>query len=151
MILEDLIKDLPEDEQEKILSQTEENKNKSREQLLKYYKNKSFQEILRNLPEDGTILRPMVGEVVKVTQDYKKHASNDEHDTDGMEIEVRMVKAAVDNDGTGWYLTPDKGVTCLISLYSFDNVLEFDGDLYITALEVMRTSKTGRALVCRAI
>ena len=146
MTLEELLVDkgLSEDEITLIVTRNQEKQKESHKQLTEHYENKSFQEVLKMLPLEGTILRPMVGDVVKVSQDWK---TND----DGEVIEVRMVKTAVDKEGTGWFLTNDRGVTCLIVLHSFENVIVRDKEMYVTALEVVRTSSTGRALVCKAL
>lgn len=149
MTLEELLKDrgLSEEEMKFIIKRNQEKQAESHKQLIDHYENQSFQEVLKTLPVEGTILRPMVGDVVKVKQDWKTNDSNDDDEL----IEVRMVKAAVDKEGTGWYLNSDRGVTCLIVLHSFDNVIVRENEMYITALEVVRTSATGRSLVCKAL
>ena len=136
--------DITEDELQKRLEESQKLQALSRQQLQEHYKNKSFHDVLKNLPEKGTILYPLQGDVVTVKQDYKQDK--------GSPMEVRLCKMVVDTEGTGWFLSSEnKGVTCLISMHSFDKVLQLRGQLYVSALEVIRISKTGRSVICKAL
>lgn len=132
------------------IKERQERQKESHKQLQELYKNKGFSEVIKKLPEVGTILRPMKGDVVEVTQDIKKNKDRKSEDSPER-LEIRFVRAAVDSKGTGWYLTKDVGVTCLITLHSFDNILEYQDKLFVSDLEVIRISATGKALICRAL
>ena len=110
----------------------------------------SFTDLLNNIPDHGDVLKPLVGEVVEVTVNTKEN--RDSISADDRFIEVRLCKAVVDNDATGWYITSGKqGLTCLISAHTFDNLIKMNGSYFTIGLEVLRRSSTGRALICNAL
>jgi hypothetical protein len=108
-------------------------------------KTERFMGLLNNKPESGTVLVTKDGNSVRV------HVQ--ENETTGQY--TMFVNAAVDDDGTGWFIKDGNiGLKCLISPYSQSYLLDrYDtlSDMFISTLKVVRHNKRGTALICEVL
>jgi hypothetical protein len=108
-----------------------------------------FEELRKNKPEPGVILRPKDGGSVKVYVDTTKSSKS------GDCKQVMFVNVEIDFDCTGWFLTSKNlGLKALILARSQDVLLNRFSDfesIEIDKLRVVRHNNSGSALICEIV
>ena len=108
-------------------------------------KTERFMGLLANKPEAGRVLTTQNGVPVRV------HVQ--ENEITGHYI--MFVNAAVDDEGTGWFIKEGSvGLKCLLSPSSQNELLNkyvTISDMYVSVLKVVRHNKKGTALICEVL
>ena len=105
----------------------------------------SFEELSKNIPEEGAILEGEERGIIRVFEDWKKQE-------DGSPSRILYCHAKIDSKATGWYLhSKDYGLKCMISLRSSHRILEGDSGIFVRTLRVLRKSNSGKSIICEAM
>ena len=114
-------------------------------------RSENFRWLFQNKPKSGDILTSIDGEDIPVFVERRVH-------NDGGYMLMMFANALIDEDCTGWYLTPDdtnKALRALIIPDSQDLLIEENenrvSDLYVSALKVIKQNEKGTALICETI
>lgn len=107
----------------------------------------NFKEMCRTRPGPGMELINKAGESVEIFCSWQRSPNDLTGEVE--DVMIFFVNAAVDQEATGWYLTPEnRGLKCLITKDSVERFkLKDREDFRISKVRVIRLAKSGRAIV----
>ena len=105
----------------------------------KVRRREEVREFASRLPLPGEIIYSKEGQVLMPIEDWK--------DNNGKPFRSMMIYARIDEDNLVWYLSREvRGLVCFIVQACHDTA-----EQGITALRVIKRSKSGKSLICEAL